>query len=288
MLKLLRDPFVQFLLAGAALYAVFALTAQENPDTLDRQITVDAPTLEWIYANFTKQFQRPPTPSEMSALVRTHIEHEVKYREALAIGLEDQDSIVQRRMVQKFDFLFGDAAAEMEPDDSTLQEWYEVHRNEYERPATISFTHHWFSPDVRNGRAEADAKSAAAILNAGEAVQSDPFPFEKNFDRDRESDIRRIFGQEFETALFAAPLNTWVGPLKSGLGFHAVRVTARTENVLPPLADVRDFVLDDWRRAESTQVLERTVTELMNHYEVSVDEAALQKLEYASEERSPE
>ena len=281
--KLIRDPFVQFLLAGIVIYAAFALTATEDPEVRDRQIILDASTLEWIHNNFTKQMRRPPTPSEMDALIRTHIEHEVKYREALTMGLDDRDSIVQRRLVQKFDFLFGDAAAEMNPDDSVLQAWYDQHRSEYEIPATITFTHHWFSPDTRNAAARSDAHAAVNALDAGDTVESDRFPFDTTFTAARAEEVRRVFGQGFVDQLFAIPLDTWTGPVESGLGYHAVRVAARTDKTSPPLEHVRDVALDDWRRTESQQILERAVAELLDDYTVAVDDVARNALEYAPE-----
>lgn len=280
-MKIFRDPFVQFLLAGTVLYTLFTFTASEDPAELDRQIRVDAATLDWIHSNFAKQFRRPPTQEEMDALVRTHIEHEVKYREALSIGLDERDTIVQRRLVQKFDFLFGDSAAETEPDDASLQAWYGENGQAYETPATITFSHHWFNPDTRKDEAGADAHAAVKALNAGETTQGDRFPFNNNFTGVRPAEVRRIFGQRFVDTLFDVPLNTWVGPLESGLGYHAVRATERAEGAVPPLDEVRDAVLDEWRRAESLRILEKTVGQLIDDYSVTIDEDALDSLEYA-------
>lgn len=281
-LKLLRDPFVQFLLAGAALYILFTITGTDDPAVRDRQITLDASTLEWIHGNFSKQFRRAPTHDEMGTLVRTHIEHEVKYREALSIGLDDRDTIVQRRLIQKFDFLFGDAAAQIEPDDRILQTWYDEHHEGFSIPATITFTHHWFSPDRRQA-AEEDARAAAAALNAGEIARGDSFPFDTTFSAVRDFDVRRVFGQDFVDTVFAAAIDTWVGPVSSGLGYHAVRITARTPIIVPPLAEIREAVLQEWRRAESRRILERIVRELVGDYAVTVDKSSLEALEYSAE-----
>lgn len=282
-MKLFRDPFVQFLLSGIAIYILFAFTATEDPVQRDHRITLDAPTLEWIHGNFTKQFRRPPTPAEMDTLVQTHIEHEVKYREALTIGLDERDTIVQRRLIQKFDFLFGDAAAQMEPDDAVLQAWYDNHSGDYETPETITFTHHWFSPDSRNARARQDAEAAVATLNAGESSNADRFPFDNSYTAARRAEVRSVFGQDFAMTIFEAPLNSWVGPIESGLGYHAVRITARTRNTVPPMAGVREDVLQEWRREESQRILERTLTELLDDYTVTIDEGSLNALEFSAE-----
>jgi hypothetical protein len=281
--KLVRDPFIQFLFAGIALYALFAFTAAEDPALQEHDITVDAATLDWMHRNFVKQMRRPPTPGEMDTLVRTHIEHEIKYREALAMGLDERDSIVQRRLVQKFDFLFGEGAAQADPGDDVLKKWYEDNRERFSLPSIVSFEHYWFSPDRRGEQADIDAQDAATALNQGNAVEGDPFPFEVNYRDARIAEVRGIFGVDFATAVLDAPLDEWIAPVQSGLGQHAIRVTARTAGETPPLADIRAAVLDEWRRAENQRILEQTVAEVLDDYTISIDENALQSLNFTPE-----
>jgi hypothetical protein len=278
--RILKEPFVQFLLVGTLIFVAyhFSRTAEEVASV--RRIVLDAPTQEWIHSNFAKQFRRPPSRQEMGGLIRAHIEHEIKYREALTMGLDDRDSIVRRRMMQKFDFLFGNAAADAMPDEEILSEWYETHWEEFAEPPTISFAHVWFSPDSRGDRTQPDAAAALVALRAGEAVEGDRFPFEVAFELSTPAEVRNVFGEEFGDAIFSAPVNEWSGPFASGLGVHVARVSARVEGKLPPLEEVRDAVLAAWREAESDRIIEELVAELRADYEIEIDEAALVSLNY--------
>jgi hypothetical protein len=47
----------------------------------------------------------------------------VLYREAMAMGLDKDDTIVRRRLRQKFEFLMEDIEAASAPTDRDLQDW---------------------------------------------------------------------------------------------------------------------------------------------------------------------
>src|SRR5260221_3399289 len=70
------------------------------------------------------QGQPPQTPEEMQRLLESRIREEVLYREALAMGLDKDDTIVKRRMVQKMDFLAEDLSGLREPSREELKEWF--------------------------------------------------------------------------------------------------------------------------------------------------------------------
>lgn len=282
MRRILRDPFAQFLVLGSVIFLFFGLTGSEERADTDRRISVDGPTQAWLYDNFSKQFQRPPTRSEMDALIQAHIRDEVKYREAIALGLDDRDSIVRRRMTQKFDFLFGDAGTRVTPTDVELELWYEEHVDEFVVPAEVSFTHRWFSPDRRGSDAKSDATSALSALIKGESTAGDPFPFGDTYETQTQNEVRRVFGSEFATALFDAAVDEWSGPIESGLGFHVVRVTRMTQSEALPLDAVSDAALGAWRREESGRVLAATLDRLRSDYVVEIDEAATEGFEYST------
>jgi hypothetical protein len=48
---------------------------------------------------------RSPTASESDRLVADYVREEVLYREALALGLDRDDLVVRRRLVQKMEML---------------------------------------------------------------------------------------------------------------------------------------------------------------------------------------
>lgn len=280
-MRVLKDPFVQFVGIGALIFLAYSFSQSAEQADVERRIAIDAPTQDWIYSNFKKQYRRAPSRAEMGALITAFVEHEVKYREALAIGLDERDSIVRRRMMQKFDFLFGNAAADRVPDNGVLQDWYEANSMEFGFPATIGFSHLWFSPDGRGDAAESDAVAALAALRSGEQTQGDRFPFDAAFDGATRAEVRKVLGIEFADAVFEAPLGVWSGPFRSGLGYHLVRVTERAGSERLAFDEVRDSVLERWREVESERILADLVAKLKGNYAVEIDEASLVRFEYA-------
>lgn len=284
-MRVLKDPFVQFLIVGAMIFAVYSFLRPGEAGPGDRRILVDSPTQTWLYENFAKQFGRSPSRDEMESLIGAYIEHEVKYREALSMGLDDRDSIVRRRMMQKFDFLFGNAAAAALPDDPALQEFLAEHEEEFALPPAISFEHLWFSPDTRGDFAERDAQAALAALQSGASAEGDSFPFDVTFDLATPSEVRTVLGIDFMEVVFDAPLEVWFGPVASGLGEHLVRVTERRESQLPPFMELREAVLQRWRELESDRMLAERIAALKAGYDVEIDKSALDEFIYSGAAR---
>jgi hypothetical protein len=101
---------------------------------------------------------------ELRGLVDARVREEVLYREALAMGLDQGDSVVRNRLGQKLEFLIEDLAAAREPSEATRR----VLRGAPSGlPAARSFSHAYFSPDRRGRAAQADARLVLAGLRAG-------------------------------------------------------------------------------------------------------------------------
>jgi len=89
----LREPLV----IGAALFAIYAFLHRgrmgiESPE----QIVVSLDELRQMDLYFVSQWHRQPTVKEFNAMVEDKVREEVLYREALAIGLDKDDTIVKR------------------------------------------------------------------------------------------------------------------------------------------------------------------------------------------------
>ncbi len=102
----LREPLVHFLALGLALFAVYGAFNRGPAQTpQSRQIVLTLDDLRQLQIGFASQWQRPPTQQEMVGLLEDKIRQEILYREALAMGLDKDDTIVKRRMAQKMEFL---------------------------------------------------------------------------------------------------------------------------------------------------------------------------------------
>src|SRR6476660_9179084 len=99
--------------------------AADRSDVQDGRIVVTRGKIAQLVTGFSRTWNRPPTGPELDGLVEDYLRDEVLYREALAMGLDKDDTIVRRRMRQKFEFLTSDASAIVEPTEQDLQRWLE-------------------------------------------------------------------------------------------------------------------------------------------------------------------
>jgi hypothetical protein len=120
------------------------------------------------------------------------------YRQALSHGLEKDDSMIRQRLAQKMQFLSEDVAELAEPDEATLQGWYEEHVATYAEPPASTFSHVYFSRDRRGAAVDADARRALATLSRAPDAASglgDPFVLPFEFTRASATDVAGQFGR---------------------------------------------------------------------------------------------
>src|SRR5262249_20014045 len=149
--RCLREPLLQFLVLGGLLFAAYGALQPEGSEPSDLRIVLTQGDLEQLQAVWVAKWQREPTAQEMQALIESRVSEEVLYREAIAMGLDQGDEIIRRRLAQKMDFLLGDMAAVTLPTNDELKAWYEQHADQFVQEGRLSFHHLYFSPDQRGG-----------------------------------------------------------------------------------------------------------------------------------------
>jgi PPIC-type PPIASE domain len=280
MMRVLKEPLLHFLLAGAALFGAYAWMnrAAENP-TADKaqQLHVGASDVAWLAEIWTTQWRRPPTHEELRGLVTDYVNEQLLAREARALGLEDNDVIVRRRLAQKLTFLIEDTFRRAEPSETELQRFYATYAQRFRSDARISFRHIYFSPH-RRADARSDAMDALRLLlEEGNALTTDELGdrllVETEFHDASGQSISGAFGPDFARAVFSLEPRAWSGPLESGYGLHLVRVSTLQEARLLPFSEVRERVVEEWRREQEKSATERYLAELRKKYGLVVDEA---------------
>ena len=269
-----REPLTRFFAAGAGLFLLYALVGNRAP-TDDRHIVIDRYELETLAALWQAQWRRPPTRDELSRLVVDRVREEVLYREALALDLDENDVLVRRRLAEKLEMALNDVAATAEPSDEDLRLYFESHADRYVEPPGLTLTHRFFSRDRRGGSAEADARAALEALVADGTVDDDSFHAAKTLELQDADRLERIFGTEFRDAVVehaARPRSrhAWFGPVPSAFGAHLVRVDAYREGRQRTLDEVRETVVDDWRREHVAAREAERYAEMRAGYEVDV------------------
>jgi hypothetical protein len=90
-------------------------------------IVITSGQIDAIVAGFTRTWQRPPTEEELKVQLDEHVREEIATREALALGLDRDDTIIRRRLRQKLEFMAEDAIDATPPIDADLQSWLDAH-----------------------------------------------------------------------------------------------------------------------------------------------------------------
>ena len=277
----LREPLLHVLLIGSALFAIYAVL---NPGGDQREnsnrIVITADDLAQIQLAWMAQWQRPPTPDEMRNLLDGKIREEILSREALALGLDKDDTIVKRRMAQKMEFVMEDVSALREPADDELRRWFEQNPQRFALPSLVSFRQLYFSPDLRGDHARADAAATLQKL-AGKLEQApnieglgDPFMFQ-DFYAERSSDqLAGIFGTSFAQAVLGLKQGQWEGPVESGLGWHLVWVELAITGRVPPFEEIKTMVKSEWSDEQRAGAKRKMFDEMKSRYQIVLPQAA--------------
>ncbi len=277
--RLLREPLFQFLILGLLIYGGYAwLHSGDAPDD-EETITVGAGELAWLRTSFEKRWKRTPTPAELNGLIDEYVRETVLYREALAMGLDRDDTIVRRRLAQKLEFLVQDLVEVSPPTEEELEAYFEAHREDYREPDLVTFSHVFVDPDRRG---EQTLQDAAAIREALEQLEDpaqgakklgDPFMLQSYYPERNEAEISKLFGGEFAERVGELSEGVWHGPVLSGYGVHVVYVHSKQSFPQPSLAEVRERVLNDWTTAKRKELDDEYVARLREKYDVVIEDA---------------
>lgn len=258
--RILREPLVHFLLIGFLLFALYKFV---GGGTSDRTIRVDDNVAATLYAQFSKTWQRPPTAEEMNGLVDSYVRDEIFYREGVTLGLDKDDPTIKRRVSQKYATIAEEQGASRSPTDAELERWMKQHPGRYAEPSLITFDQIMFdSPAaLETGRKALAAGANWQTMGGGRML----LPHFELYPIDI---IQRDFGDAFAKALLSARARSWEGPIRSGYGFHLVRVGKIVPGKLPRLGEVRAAVARDYEQDRRTRSTAAAYRELRLNYHV--------------------
>jgi PPIC-type PPIASE domain len=273
--KLLREPVIQFVALGALVFLVFHV-ATDRGDPSAGSIVVSTAKLEQLSTGFTRTWHRPPAQRELDGLVEDYIREEVLYREALAMGLDKDDTIVRRRMRQKLEFLTEDATGAVSPTDQDLQSWLDKHPDKFRAEPKWAFRQVYFSADRRGeGASTAASKLLARLNDAGKKIDAsglgDATLLPHELALSRLDEIASAFGDQFARRVSQLEPGRWAGPVESAYGWHVIYVSKRTEGHSRPLAEVREAVQRDWLAARRQEIIDSTYRKWREKYTVVVE-----------------
>ena len=275
MKQFIREPLLHFLLLGAAIFVVYSLVSKGSAGE-GGSIVVTKGQLASIWEGFTRTRQREPTRDEWDGLIRARVREEVYYREALALGLDKDDTVIRRRLQQKMEFVSDDLTAQAQPADAELNAYLQAHRDMFRVEPRLTFRQIFLDPQKRRTSVARDAGRLLEQLNQAHTrteipALGDPFMLGQRFDALTAGDIARQFGETFAKAMDGLSPGQWHGPIASSFGVHLVFVSGRTEARPALLADVRDAVRREWDEARRREVKEQSYQKMLKRYSVSVE-----------------
>ena len=277
----LREPLLHFLLAGVLLFAGYrclhpelAAPSDDQSDRADGRRSSPARRSPGPRNGIGRR-----QPDEMRGLVEGRIREEILYREALALGLDQDDTIVKRRLAQKMEFLADDVSALRDPSADELRAWYAKNSERFAEPGRRSFRHVYFSTDRRGDRARAGRRSSALQARRQTCGFADgrddrrsihvPGPLRRSGSGTDRLHLRKLVrrcGRQ-------APPGSWQGPIESGLGWHLVFVTSATPGRVPAYDEIEPDIKAAWLDEQRAAARQRAFEAMKAHYEIRLPEA---------------
>ncbi|MEM7463388.1 MAG: peptidylprolyl isomerase [Pseudomonadota bacterium] len=272
--RFVREPLVQFIFMGIAVFAFYSLTEQDASEPASENITVGPGQIAHLKEVFTRSRQRPPTHQELEGLVDSFVKEEVNYREGLKLGLDRDDTIIRRRMQQKVEFLMEPNASELEATDEVLADYLKENHEKFRIPDSYKFQQIFFDPSKRNDPISDATGVRDRLTSDAENTDidqlGDPTLLPASLELSRIDRIAANFGNEFADALAYAEVGTWAGPIKSTYGVHLVLVDEHVGARDPLLEDVRRAVVRDWQTNKRREIADSRYQQLLDNYDVEI------------------
>ena len=287
MKKLLKEPLIHFLLVGLGLFVLYDFVAGDEDEYDSRVIDVNRDTLLTFVQFRTRAFdpgiaaERLDSMSaeELQLMIDDYVREEALYREALALGMDKNDYVIKRRMIQSIEFITsGFVTAAIEIGDDETQTYFEENRDDYFIDPYMTFTHVFFSNEnkpVDEALALATAKleelnNAAVPFNEAPR-HGERFPYFVNYVERTPLFLASHFGAPMTQALLEqeASDTTWRGPFESPYGAHLVLMTNKQDGRYPELDEVKDAVRQDAERTAIEELNNQAIQAIVDTYEIN-------------------
>jgi hypothetical protein len=275
MKRILREPLLHFLLLGTVIFAAYGFVSKRGSSEPGK-IVISEGQIAAMAEGFARTWRRPATRDELEGLIKDQVQEEVYCREAMALGLDKDDTVIRRRLRQKMEFISDDIAALAEPSDEELSAYLKAHADAFGVQRQFTFSQVYLNPERHGENLTRDtAQLLTQLQETGDeddlSQRGDSFLLEHKFQSLPTSEIVRQFGENFAAKLGELSLGQWVGPVESGYGVHLVRVSERAEGRMPELAEVRDAVRREWANTRRLEANEKFYQELLKRYVVTVE-----------------
>ncbi len=278
--ELVRQPLVHFLVIGLALGVALQWFGNRQDAGPDTTIRISAADIARAEAEWRSRWKRPPTQQELEGLVKARIREMVLYREAVAMGLDRDEPVIRRVLVQKLESIAKDLIElSLSPTDQDLEQYFEEHAERYRPASLITFTHVYrrsgsagrtgdsrtrrrSSPICGHSRAGPKAPRISAILSCFNATTR----------RRIGSGSRACSAAEFARSVFELS-HRRVARAAAGPATACTRSTCTTGRTsrFRLSAEVLERVRQDWVDDNRRRIVDQYFADMMARYEVVIE-----------------
>ena len=233
----------------------------------DKNIFVSDQEILSLISAWRSQVGREPTDDELARIINNLIDEEILYREALLLVLDQEDTIIKRRLAQKISFLKEESIPEI-PTTEELNEYYKNNKEKYYIESSFTFTHYYFS---ENNNSLERSQQALKALQDNSKVKSDPFYLGKTFANEPLRNINTNFGESFSNELMTADLAVWNGPFESTYGHHIVYINSVIPGYIPEIEEVLRQVEVDFLQMKREQAVKGFLNNIRSEYTIFIN-----------------
>lgn len=269
--KAWKDPLFHFLILGGLLFA--AVSVWGTGVKPQNQIVITNAGQQHLADLFELTWQRKPTAVELKNLVEEHIKEEVYYREALALGLDENDTIVRRRLRQKLEFMQEDLSGLVDPVEAELKSYYNANKDKYKTDHILSFTQAVISTKKLDADANEVTKALTMLIYGTppkSISRSSLLPISMNLETKRS--ITNTFGADFARQISELEKQKWGGPIYSGFGTHLVNVSLNQMAQALTFEQARDKVALDYIQMKRENAAANYYKNLRGQYRITIEE----------------
>ena len=266
--RILSEPLLHFIVMGATVFFAYSnLNSSSEVPQSENRIVVTLQEVSTLASRFEGTWQRPPTSAELDRLIETHIRDRILISEALALSMDQDDPIINRRLVQKMDFLMQSVAGAATASEQELETYYAKNKQTYATLPMIAFEQVYFgeAPDpVAFNSALASLAKGTDPTRLGQEtmlparIKLSPAPT-----------IDGMFGDGFFELVSKQSSGDWYGPVRSGFGVHIVRVTDQMASIIPEFEAVRSQLETDYATSMASRLSQNLFDEMRKRYEIS-------------------
>ena len=252
-----------FFIIGILLYVIdIGLNSYD-----EKEIYISDQEIISLVSAWKSQVGRNPTDDEIVRIINNLVEEEILYREALNLGLDQDDKIIKRRLAQKISFLKQESIVDT-PSNNELLDYFNNNKDKYFIEPTFTFTHYYFSNE--NDALER-SNEATNQISKNLDVTSDPFFLGKNFVDVSLKSIKSDFGENFATYFNNFKINEWSGPVESAYGYHIILVINSHDGYYPDITMVLKQVEIDLLQSKRDKAVSEYLDNIKSEYKIYIN-----------------